>query len=446
MVRKSKKNNLVVQEPQEELLCKVWNKDKILTSKNEIDYYKIQINQVLIKNKLVGFVTDEGNYTFEDEIRRDLVRMKKEVVDSTYDIYTALSVYMGKAFNFSVVVDYKNNDLVEATLYLNETVEGYEPVKSLHTFVAKILLPYDDKLKENIYINFNLVDSIQKIDDLLVPNLAVKMQTMIDEQLIFDQVTDLGAQIYVMRTLKMLSKAGKQGQEIANEFKKQAEKIKTETSTEKQTHINVLLQKALDKVIDEKGGFEALPIESEEKYRPMKEYVESMQKAEMLKSGVEVKGKKTEAKTEKSASSTSKPVAKKAAPTKKAATKKSGGGKDKGSKKGKGTKKDKGDTKKPTTGQYGASVVTTVKHEDKPKEEKPAKVKQTPPKEITDKSNNSNQQGEDEADDEEITSYIAEKNEEKRAVIVGERQPLEAETLDDAEAEKIVDIQELESE
>ncbi len=204
MARGSKKNHLVVEEPQEELSCKVWNKDKILTNKDEIDYYKIQLNQVLIKNKLVGFVTDEGNYTFEDEIRRDLVRMKKEVVDSTLDIYTALSVFMGKAFNFSVVVDYKNNDLVEATLYLNETVDGYEPVKSLHTFVARAIFPYNDRLKENIYINFNLVDSIQQNNDLLVPNLAVKMQNMIDEEIIFDQVTDLGAQIYVMLTLKMM--------------------------------------------------------------------------------------------------------------------------------------------------------------------------------------------------------------------------------------------------
>ena len=119
MSRGSKKHHLVVEEtqPKEEISCKVWGKDRILTNKDEIDYYKVQLNQVLIKNRLVGFVTDEGNYTFEDEIKRDLVKIKKEVADSTLDIYFALSIFMGKTFNFSVVVDYKNNDYVEASLY-----------------------------------------------------------------------------------------------------------------------------------------------------------------------------------------------------------------------------------------------------------------------------------------------------------------------------------------
>jgi len=367
MSRGSKKNHLVVEEtqPKEEISCKVWGKDRILTNKDEIDYYKVQLNQVLIKNRLVGFVTDEGNYTFEDEIKRDLVKIKKEVADSTLDIYFALSIFMGKTFNFSVVVDYKNNDYVEASLYLNETVSGYEPIQSLRTFVAKAVFPYNDKLKENIYTTFNLVDSIQKHDDLLIPNLATKLQAMIDQEIIFDQVTDLGAQIYIMRTLKVLSKSGKLGHEMANEYKKQAEKVKSETPADKQEKINIQLQKVLDRIIEEKGGFEALPIDKEEAHKPMREFVDSMQKAEMLKSGVEVKSnKKEEAKTEK-ASAPAKPATKKAGGAKES----KGGKKASGAEKAGGAKKDKGkdegkDKVKPLTGQYGASVVTTVKHKE----------------------------------------------------------------------------------
>ena len=258
----------------------VWGTDRTLTDVDEIEYYRQYIRQIKLSSRLIGDINAEGQYTLPNEIKRDLVKMEKEVAEDGPVFYLAMAVYMKKTFNFAIEVE-EFDEFTEASLYLNESVLDYPPVMSLRTFVAKIRIPNGENVREKIYNAFHLVKSLPNVKDTDVPSLAGKMQALSDEAGLLDEVADLGAQIYIMRTLKMLEGGGEIGQKIIDEYKKEAEELKLDL---KKKGSYRKLQRVLDQKIQENGGFESLPIEKETVIKPVKEYNDAIKKLDNVKS------------------------------------------------------------------------------------------------------------------------------------------------------------------
>lgn len=361
MVRQSKKHIQGMTAEQEQAVkqksCSVWGEERILTSQDEIDYYHEYIKQVLIKNKLVGSVSDSGNYNLKDRVKRDLVKMPKEEVDTCPGYYLAMAVYMKKTFNFVVDIEYSEDDIATASLYLNEAVSDYPPIKSLRSFVAKVVLPVDNNLQDKIFEAFNISKTVRNVKDTDVPFLAVQMQEQLDKELLLDEVSDLGSQIYIMRMLKVLSKGGKVGEEIVEQYKKEIEKNKLDVN-KKGSYTK--LHRILDEVIEKNGGLVTIPLDREVLLKPRKEYTDSIRKidnAKLKKTAVDVKTlEEVEAGKPSGGGGSSKPAAKK--PAAKKADKKKDDKKKKADKKKDDKKKD--DKKKPVS-TYSRDVVTTYK-------------------------------------------------------------------------------------
>lgn len=312
----------------------------------------------MIKNKLVGSVSDSGNYNLKDRVKRDLVKMPKEEVDTCPSYYLAMAVYMKKTFNFVVDIEYSEDDIATASLYLNEAVSDYPPIKSLRSFVAKVVLPVDNNLQDKIFEAFNISKTVRNVKDIDVPFLAVQMQEQLDKELLLDEVSDLGSQIYIMRMLKVLSKGGKVGEEIVEQYKKEVEKNKLDVN-KKGSYTK--LHRILDEVIEKNGGLDAIPLDREVLLKPRKEYTDSIRKidnAKLKKTAVDVKTlEEVEVGKPSGGGGSSKPAAKK--PAAKKADKKKDDKKKKADKKKDDKKKD--DEKKKSTSTYASDVLTTYK-------------------------------------------------------------------------------------
>lgn len=324
--------------------CKIWGSDIVITQKDEVEYYNTVMKQVRLETLLVGSLTDDAEYLLSTDLKRDLVRMQKEIADESERYYVAFSQYMKKTFHFTIEVEDLSEDEVSASLYLNEQIVNYPYLESVKSFVASAKFASDENLKNKIFRTFNIVDGKPLIDDLKVPNLAVAMQKMLDEKLMIDQIVDIGAQIYVMRTLQVLENAGEIGQKIIEQYKREADELGLDTN---EPGAYTTLQKVLDKAINDNGGMEKLPVAQEVKTQPMIEFTDSMKKVSEKSKSIEQKHKqeeKKDVKVEKTAPSAKKAgggSAGKKTPAKKADGSDKGKGKKGGEKKAEKPKKKK---------------------------------------------------------------------------------------------------------
>lgn len=346
-------NNVSAGEPSvvEQKPCKVFGYNEVLFDPVSIDYYRHFIKQLIRSNRLVGYIDDDGEYDITEKIKRDLVKMEKEIADPNPFYYTLVTVYMKKTFNFHLEVEEQEDNMASATLYLTENVEGHETVKFVKTFIASVILPYDAEFVPKIRKIFNMVDTVSKVDDTGIPALSVLMQRYFDDDLVFEDIEELGSQIYIIRMLKLLETSGPNGIKIINEYKKIASKVDV-----KKKGAYSKLRKGLDMLIFENGGFSVLGKLKEELLKPLKEYNDTIKKVEKSQENVgKIVGdgkKKTDAEKKSEAKpaaagggkpAAAKPAAKKAA---KKASKSSSG--DKKKKKKPAAKKEKDDGKNRT--------------------------------------------------------------------------------------------------
>ncbi|MCM1324943.1 MAG: hypothetical protein NC218_12600 [Acetobacter sp.] len=360
MTEKVQNNVNTAEEVVEKKGCKVFGYNDVLFDPISIDYYHHYIKQLIRSNRLVGVIDDDGEYDIPEKIKRDLVKMEKEIADPNPFYYTLITVYMKKTFNFHLEVEEQENDMASATLYLTENIEGHETVKFVKTFIASVILPYDAEFVPKIRKIFNMVDTVSKVDDTGIPALSVLMQRYFDDDLVFEDIEELGSQIYIIRMLKLLETAGPVGEKIIKEYKKVASKIET-----KKKGSYSKLRKQLDLLIFENGGFPVLGKLKEELLKPLKEYNDTIKKVEKSQENVGKvvgDGKKKETATEKKTDSKpassgggSKPAVK--APPKKSNANKGGKGGGGGAKKKKkpAAKKEKGKDNSSRTVDYKES-------------------------------------------------------------------------------------------
>lgn len=314
---------------------KVFDCDFEVTDPDYVEYYKTRNKIMILENQLVGNITSKGTYVISNEIKKDLVNMKKEIEDSTDEYFLASIMFMKKNFYFKVEISKIDGGKARAGLYLVENTSYFLKSQYLVSHIADFEDDFDSQFRVKVRKVFNLFDVPQLVQDTEVGELAVRMQSLIDEEILLGGLYNISSQIYIMRMLELLSNYGELGQEIITNYKTLASEVGTE-----EENYYTILKAMLDRSIDEKGGLEQLTQKKDEVKSIVKEINSTVKKINNVQNkpgAVEAikteKAKKEEKKDEKkadkkSAKKPAKKPAKKSA--KKADKKKADKGKGKG--------------------------------------------------------------------------------------------------------------------
>lgn len=248
---------------------KVFGRDIFVKDRDIVEFYKNRMKVMEVQYRLVGKVNDEGEYVISDEIKYDLVAMKKAIEEMGDDYYKASALYMKKYFNFTIKLTMLDDGRARAVLCIAEYVGKYADDETIYTFVAEFVDVYDADFRVKLRKAFNLFDVEVKNDDFNVPSLAVLMQDLYDIDQYVGGLYDLSSQIYVIRMLKVLESGGEVEQEILERYKQLVSQLEEEESLDdpfkpKRDRENSKLKELLDKAIDEKGGLESLDVDKEQ--------------------------------------------------------------------------------------------------------------------------------------------------------------------------------------
>ena len=226
-----------------------------------IDFYKTSMKMLATRFQLVGFFNDKGQYIIKDEIKKDLVKMYKEINDSGEFFYKANIVYMKKYFYFDVKISLIDDKKAKASLYLSEFVDDALKENYIISHIADYIDEYDSQFRIKVRKVFNLVDVALKNEDYEIADLAIFMQDIYDVNKYVGNLYDISAQIYVMRILKLLENAGPIGIKILKRYKELIVDKEEEYKNDK--FKNSRYKYLLDRAINENGGLEKLPIQPE---------------------------------------------------------------------------------------------------------------------------------------------------------------------------------------
>lgn len=281
---------------------KVFASDISIVEAEFIDYYKTRLKIMAMKYKLVGKFDREGKYIIDDDIKRDLVKMEKEIEENGEEYYKAIALYMKKHFYFHIKIAIQDDGMAKASLFLSEYVEDFLENEYIVSHIADFVDIFDDDYRIKLRKAFHLVDVEVKVDDTAVPNLAVVMQDAFDFELIVGGLYDMASQIYIMRMLKLLEENGELGKKVLARYR--------ELLVDKDIEINekfryTRYKALLDRAIDEFGGLEKLGIEKgklKEIVKDINNVIHAIDKASSKAGGIEGintqnKGEKAEKKT-----------------------------------------------------------------------------------------------------------------------------------------------------
>ena len=266
-MKKSQKNNLAATQPQQENSqpitkpYKVFDSDIVVNDKEIADYYWTSMKMLVMRFQLVGSFNRNGQYIIKDEIRYDLVKMRKEISDSGEDFYKAVVIYMKKYFYFDVKISMIDDKRAKASLFLSEFVDDALQDGYIVSHIADFIDEFDEQFRIKVRQAFNLADVALINEDYYIPNLAILMQDEYDINKYVGNLYDIASQIYIMRMLKLLEGAGPLGQEIIKRYKELIIDKEEEYKDDKFKYSR--FKYLLDRAINEKGGLEKLPLPKE---------------------------------------------------------------------------------------------------------------------------------------------------------------------------------------
>ena len=266
-MKKSQKNNLAATQPQQENSqpitkpYKVFDSDIVVNDKEIADYYRTSMKMLVMRFQLVGSFNRNGQYIIKDEIRYDLVKMRKEISDSGEDFYKAVVIYMKKYFYFDVKISMIDDKRAKASLFLSEFVDDALQDGYIVSHIADFIDEFDEQFRIKVRQAFNLADVALINEDYYIPNLAILMQDEYDINKYVGNLYDIASQIYIMRMLKLLEGAGPLGQEIIKRYKELIIDKEEEYRDDKFKYSR--FKYLLDRAINEKGGLEKLSLPKE---------------------------------------------------------------------------------------------------------------------------------------------------------------------------------------
>ena len=379
---------------------KLFSSDEVFSDPVVIDYLKICLREFCDANHLVGKFRDDGKYYLQNDIKKDLVQMEKEIALVEEGVFYASNSYMNKNFNFKIVVEKLAENKARAILYLIEDYLDGQQRGQFSTFVASFEEVINGDFNIKVKTAFNLVDSAGDLHETDIPQVAILLHGQKENGIFLDELIELGSQIYVLRMLELLEKAGEKGQEILTDFKEAQKKMEEEESKEekpdqkKKSKKDIVidmsvnkkytkLRKILDQSIQKHGGYEKLPIKKEDLQKNLKTFVEPVKKVEEMRKNYQGQFVEVSAKKKAPEKTAAPAMPAKGKPAGKSASSgggsSSGGGKkggDKAKAKPKAKKKDKKDDKKKESAPSYANGGRTI-IEEKGQTGKPAGVNAT---------------------------------------------------------------------
>lgn len=233
--------------------------DVTIKENDNIFYYKTRYRFLTATFKLVGKFDSKGRYIVADDVKRELIKIVKEIESVSEDEYKASISYFGKEFRFVVKMVALEDGKSKATLYLEEYVGKALKEEYIVTKIADYVDKNDDEFRIKVRKVFSLSDVALVINEFEVPNLTVIMQNALDIDLVVGDLFDIASQIYLLRLLKLLEETP-EGREIIAKYKSLLDG--SENNFERKfTYLRMILER----VIDDNGGFENLKLKKEDK-------------------------------------------------------------------------------------------------------------------------------------------------------------------------------------
>ena len=239
----------------------MFGSDQVITEPEFIIYAKYRMKMLIMKYKLVGTVNNKGQYTISDDIKRDLIRMEKEIADSDDTYFKAIALYMKKHFHYNVKIEQVEGGKAKASLYLAEWVDDYLGSEYIYTHIADFTDVNDANFLNKVRKAYHLVNVNVKIDDFAVPELAVRMQEIFDINFVEGALYDMACQIYLASIVQLLEKGGPESLALLEEYRR----LLAEGNLDPNDRFKYIKYKSLlDRLIDEKGGFDKIGLDPKE--------------------------------------------------------------------------------------------------------------------------------------------------------------------------------------
>ena len=209
------------------------------------NYLEILYYQIKQKNGLLGNFDNAGKYKISDpKIIESLLRVPKHFGEKVDNVIYASAKKGSVVLNFKVELDL-NPDFSSATLYLIEIEHGIEEDVKHLTEIDKYLNIYSPTFRDEVFKEWKIWtdDDVYEKDDYLFEYLRFQ-----EEELLFNrELTEILAQLYLVRILKLLEMSGELGQKILQEYKLLIEKLQAVDPSFSQSHAN--LKAVLDYVL-----------------------------------------------------------------------------------------------------------------------------------------------------------------------------------------------------
>jgi len=324
------------------------------------DYLKIYYLQNKQKNNLLGSFSQDGKYVFDDKLLIDcLLSIPKHLDEKDNDVYY-VSKKIGTFLLKFKIVFYMDPGFCKSEIYLIETEEKTEENVKHLTKLDENESVYQTLYKEEMFTYWNIYrdeDYVQKDEDERKILDYLKNQ---EKDYDFNrELTEILAQLYVLRLLAALDGCGEIGQKLKAEYKLLIEKIMLSDPSISQDYTR--MKAILDEIIQRNNAMDEI-MKNPEVAKAMQTFsapITRIYNKENAPTREAIPVKKEQSAPEKKAqpSSASKPKSK--------PKEKSGGEKDKGG----GDKKKKEDKKKEE--HKGAPII-------KPQIQKPTPVPKKP--------------------------------------------------------------------
>ena len=243
-----KKPALPEEKKEEKKLFQVFGEKDILLSKTDfIDYQKINNKMLFLQFHLMGQFDENGKYYIKEDIRRDLVRVQKEIQEEDDKGFLAEVRYAKVLFNFEVEIEYEDAN-AKASLFIIEKVDD----QTIKTLLDSFSDANDADFRIKVRQKFNLVDVAVTMRDDEVPNLNIWIYWQNEEYLYWKDLYEMGSQFFVLRALAILEGYGELGAKIIERYNAKLSQFEDALPNRKYSKAKELL----DEAINEFGGIE----------------------------------------------------------------------------------------------------------------------------------------------------------------------------------------------
>ncbi len=209
------------------------------------DYLSMMYHLNKQKNNLLGGFSVDGKYSIKDEnILQELVRLPKKFDYKENEVVYATTKLGEFVLNFKIELNIKP-DFCNAKLSIIEVEHGVEEDVKHVTSLGEHLDVYSPKFKEDVYKMWKVYfeEEVYEKNDFLHKYLHMQQE----EYLFNLELTEILAQLYLVRMLKVLETSGEFGEKIFIKYRDLVDKFALKDPSIRSN--NIKLKEILDSII-----------------------------------------------------------------------------------------------------------------------------------------------------------------------------------------------------